>query len=298
MFSGFRLDGTVSVGNARKSYVQSRSGHLHMVRNSFADELRRYVALKLTVSEISHLQHEVHVLNRLSHGIASHPGKKHIVQLLDRFEHEGPNGTHSCLVLELLGPRVDVEAECHNNNRLPGSIAWETCKQTAQALEYMHANGIAHGDLHPGNLVFAPVSTVSQRGSNIMKLLGTPQMFELVVGYPPFDNLMPNKDDLIREWVSMLGNLPQKWARHFPCSEPDDVELDQVTLPDWLHDTYFDEGKKRDFAEAHIEELGELLQSMMQYCPSNRPGVSELLKSPWFQKNPWHEQQVAEHDKI
>ncbi|KAL9017229.1 MAG: hypothetical protein Q9185_005432 [Variospora sp. 1 TL-2023] len=125
-----------------------------------------------------------------------------------------------------------------------------------------------------------------------------PKMFELVVGYPPFDNLMPNKDDLIREWVSMLGNLPQKWARHFPCSEPDDVELDQVTLPDWLHDTYFDEGKKRDFAEAHIEELGELLQSMMQYCPSNRPGVSELLKSPWFQKNPWHEQQVAEHDKI
>ncbi|KAL8648315.1 MAG: hypothetical protein Q9210_005060 [Variospora velana] len=251
------------------------------------EPLRRYVALKLTVSEISHLQQEVHVLDRLSHGIASHPGKKHIVQLLDRFQHEGPNGTHSCIVLELLGPRVDAEAEHHKDNRLPGSIAWETCKQTAQAVEYVHANGIAHGDLHPGNLVFAPVSTVCQVGSNITKILGTPQMFELVVGYPPFDNLMPNKDDLIREWVSMFGNLPQGWARYFPYPESDDIEIDQVTLPDWLHDTYFDEGRKGDFAEAHIEELGELLQSMMQYCPSNRPRVSELLKSPWFQKNPW-----------
>lgn len=41
-------------------------------------------------------------------------------------------------------------------------------------------------------------------------------MFELVVGYPPFDNSMPNKDDLIREWVSMFGDLPEEWSEDLP----------------------------------------------------------------------------------
>lgn len=89
--------------------------------------------------------HEVQILDRLSHGQASHPGKKPIVQLFDRFEHAGPNGTHPCLVLELLGPNVLSEAESYPSNRLPGSIAWEVSRQTVQALAYIRAKAIAHG---------------------------------------------------------------------------------------------------------------------------------------------------------
>lgn len=85
------------------------------------------------------------MLDWLSQGRVGHPGKKHIVQLLDYFKHKGPNGVHSCLVLELLGPSVVSEAGRCKDNRLPASIAWEACKQTAQALEYLHANSIAHG---------------------------------------------------------------------------------------------------------------------------------------------------------
>ena len=42
------------------------------------------------------------------------------------------------------------------------------------------------------------------------------KIFELVVGYAPFDNFMPNKDDLIREWVSMFGDLPGEWREGLP----------------------------------------------------------------------------------
>ena len=42
------------------------------------------------------------------------------------------------------------------------------------------------------------------------------KIFELVVGYPPFDNFMPHKDELIREWVSMFGDLPQEWREGLP----------------------------------------------------------------------------------
>lgn len=33
-----------------------------------------------------------------------------IVQLLEDFLHQGPNGCHQCLVFELLGPSVDAVA--------------------------------------------------------------------------------------------------------------------------------------------------------------------------------------------
>ena len=42
------------------------------------------------------------------------------------------------------------------------------------------------------------------------------KIFELIVGYPPFDNFMPSKDDLIREWVSMFGDLPEEWREDLP----------------------------------------------------------------------------------
>ncbi|KAL2038391.1 hypothetical protein N7G274_008730 [Stereocaulon virgatum] len=334
--------------------------------------LSRHVAIKILVSELWHDNHEIRILEHLLHGPASHPGKKHIIQLLDRFEHEGPNGTHQCLVFEPLGPSIVSEAESYTSNRLPGKVAWEASRQTIQALAYIHANGIAHGDLHPGNIVFANTTTSYQSDTDLLKSLDEPQMsdvipssghsltaqvpkylvlptsppfvardfescqvklvdfgeafsvgqqrqircplvfrapeavltsqwdlqvdiwslgytiFELVVGYPPFDNFMPNKDDLIREWVSMFGELPEEWREGLPSPRAtEDLESERVTLRDWLHETYFDDDKKQDFSKADIDSLDTLLQSVMQYYPSDRPRASDLLNHTWFQRNPF-----------
>ena len=39
------------------------------------------------------------------------------------------------------------------------------------------------------------------------------KIFELVVGYPPFDNFMLKKDDLIQQWVFMVGDLLEEWKK-------------------------------------------------------------------------------------
>ncbi|KAL8901294.1 MAG: hypothetical protein Q9207_005280 [Kuettlingeria erythrocarpa] len=112
-------------------------------------------------------------------------------------------------------------------------------------------------------------------------------MFELIVGYPPFDNYMPKKHDLIQEWVSMFGPLPEDWKHLYSIPKAEIVAFDRVSLPDWLHDTYFDDDKTVGFAEGHIEVIGELLQSMMQYRPEDRPTISKVLQHAWFQNNPF-----------
>lgn len=76
--------------------------------------------------------------------------------------------------------------------------------------------------------------------------------------------------------------------------------MDGVTLTDWLRETYFDDQKRTYFSEKDIEAVGGLLQSMMQYRPSNRPRASQLLNHKWFQTNPFtrHGFENADSEKI
>lgn len=169
--------------------------------------LSRHVAIKISVSDQLDDHHEAQILKKMANGPASHPGKKHIIQLLDRFEYEGPNGTHQCLVLEPLGPNVLSKAESCTSHRLPGLIAWEASRQTIQALAYVHANGIAHGgglylspcqgplahlldanwraplDLHPGNILFANTATSYLSVIDLPGTLGKPQIGDVVASY-------------------------------------------------------------------------------------------------------------------
>ncbi|KAG6176214.1 hypothetical protein E4U36_008178 [Claviceps purpurea] len=98
----------------------------------------RYVAVKIMVSKVEH-----------SH----HPGSSYVNQMLDHFTLVGPNGTHNCLVLELVGPNVEAFVNDHcPDGRLPSRLAKLFAKQTLQGIDYLAANNIGHGDLHTGNL--------------------------------------------------------------------------------------------------------------------------------------------------
>jgi serine/threonine-protein kinase SRPK3 len=99
----------------------------------------RLVAIKIGKSELCQdAEGESSILQRLAHGPANHAGKEHVVQLLDRFKLSGPNGHHSCLVTEALGPWIRPED-------LSPKAAWEVSKQLVEATAYVHEMGVAHG---------------------------------------------------------------------------------------------------------------------------------------------------------
>lgn len=49
------------------------------------------------------------------------------------------------------------------------------------------------------------------------------KIFELVVGCPLFNNFWPRKDDLIRDWISMFGDLPDEWKDGLPPPRTSDT---------------------------------------------------------------------------
>ena len=75
--------------------------------------------------------------------------------MLDHFQLDGPNGTHDCLVLELLGPSVPDLLDAHfRGERLPGKLAKKIAKQVLLGLDYLHQQKIGHG----GGLAFLRLS--------------------------------------------------------------------------------------------------------------------------------------------
>ncbi|WPH01959.1 Hypothetical protein R9X50_00481300 [Acrodontium crateriforme] len=138
------------------------------------NQLDRSVAIKIMVSELGPEHQEASIYQRLSHGPASHPGRRYIPELFDHFELYGPNGVHHCLVLELLGAAATSVAENFATSRLPGRLAWDVARQVVQAVAYMHGVDVVHGDLHPGNIVFVDESISGKPHEDIIRSMGPP----------------------------------------------------------------------------------------------------------------------------
>jgi non-specific serine/threonine protein kinase len=117
------------------------------------------VALKILTSDITESTNELRILRHINQ-IAPEQGSQYITQLLDDFEHNGPNGVHKCLVFEPMGPTVNTMVlelpqfkprRQGMKVRYPPPMAKAILRQALQALAFLHENGIAHGDLQPGN---------------------------------------------------------------------------------------------------------------------------------------------------
>lgn len=122
-----------------------------------------YVALKILEARSSPLSKEPDILEHLARNEACADGKENVIVLRDRFWHEGPNGRHQCMVFDAMGPSAasmvrnfPVSAKkFESRTRYPLWIARSILRQTLHGLAYLHSNGVAHGDLQPGNLLFA-----------------------------------------------------------------------------------------------------------------------------------------------
>jgi serine/threonine-protein kinase SRPK3/serine/threonine-protein kinase SRPK1 len=79
-----------------------------------------------------------------------------VVQLVDYFEHYGPNGKHVCMVFETMGPNVLALIKRFNFKGVPLQIVRKVAAHTLIGLDYLHRIcGIIHTDLKPENVLVA-----------------------------------------------------------------------------------------------------------------------------------------------
>lgn len=76
-------------------------------------------------------------------------------RMTDYFEHVGPNGTHVCMVFDVLGENLLSLMEWYEYRGIPLPIVKAIAEQVLIGLEHIHSIDIIHTDLKPENVLLA-----------------------------------------------------------------------------------------------------------------------------------------------
>jgi serine/threonine protein kinase len=116
-----------------------------MIFLTYNNRRNQWVSLKILSADSSRESQELRNLQLLQQRSQGGPSSKHIVQLLDSFVHEGPNGLHQCLVFELLGPTIGKFLAKYYHDKLKPETILRMSEQLLEAIEFIHNTGIGHG---------------------------------------------------------------------------------------------------------------------------------------------------------
>ena len=109
----------------------------------------QWVSIKIKTADSSKHSHELLTFRSLATRSQGSLCSNYIVQLLDEFLYQGPNGNHQCLVFELLGPTLDkVVSDYHEfGDPLEPETILRLSVQLLQAIAFLHKVGYVHGGM-------------------------------------------------------------------------------------------------------------------------------------------------------
>nr|NP_001074138.1 SRSF protein kinase 1b [Danio rerio]AAI29461.1 Serine/arginine-rich protein specific kinase 1b [Danio rerio] len=132
-------------------------GHFSTVWLAWDTQGKRFVAMKVVKSAEHYTEtalDEIKLLKAVRNTDQNDPSREKVVQLLDDFKISGVNGTHVCMVFEVLGHHLLKWILKSNYQGLPLPCVKSIIRQVLQGLDYLHTKcKIIHTDIKPENIL-------------------------------------------------------------------------------------------------------------------------------------------------
>ncbi|SBT00731.1 serine/threonine protein kinase, putative (SRPK1), partial [Plasmodium malariae] len=86
---------------------------------------------------------------------------KGVVSFIDSFEHNGPNGTHVCMVFEFMGPNLLSLIKYYDYKGIPLNLVRKIATHVLIGLQYLHdVCKIIHSDIKPENVLVSALTNI------------------------------------------------------------------------------------------------------------------------------------------
>ncbi|KAG7278635.1 hypothetical protein CRUP_031930 [Coryphaenoides rupestris] len=148
-------------------------GHFSTVWLAWDIQGKRFVAMKVVKSAEHYTEtalDEIKLLKSVRNTDPSDPNREKVVQLLDDFKISGMNGTHVCMVFEVLGHHLLKWIIKSNYQGLPLPCVKSIIRQVLQGLDYLHTKcKIIHTDIKPENILLTAVKMSKNKKKKLKK---------------------------------------------------------------------------------------------------------------------------------